>query len=186
MKNILLIVVIIGIIVLTGWLYFLPSEEEITSFEECVEAGYLVIDSYPEQCKTPDGKRFVREINGIADHIASKSDLIVVSDVRLFSGDTFSLVVTGEARGYWYFEGDFPIILEDENGNLIAESFATAKLDLNDPESTWMTEDFVPFEGTLEFSAPNGEIGILVLKRDNPTGLPEHDDELRIPVNFFL
>lgn len=35
---------------------------EITSFEECAAAGYPVMESYPEQCRTPDGRNFVREI----------------------------------------------------------------------------------------------------------------------------
>ncbi|MCB9362618.1 hypothetical protein H6504_04230 [Candidatus Woesearchaeota archaeon] len=35
---------------------------EITNFEECVAAGNPVMESYPEQCRTEDGKLFVREI----------------------------------------------------------------------------------------------------------------------------
>ncbi len=34
----------------------------ITSFEECKSAGYPVMESYPEQCRTPDGVLFVQEI----------------------------------------------------------------------------------------------------------------------------
>ncbi|MBD3210577.1 hypothetical protein GF318_04315 [Candidatus Micrarchaeota archaeon] len=34
------------------------SAENITSFEECVQAGYPVMESYPRQCRTPDGKTF--------------------------------------------------------------------------------------------------------------------------------
>ena len=33
---------------------------QITSFEECAAAGYPIMESYPEQCKTPDGKTFVK------------------------------------------------------------------------------------------------------------------------------
>jgi hypothetical protein len=35
---------------------------EITSFEECAAAGFPIMESYPEQCRTPDGKHFVREV----------------------------------------------------------------------------------------------------------------------------
>jgi hypothetical protein len=31
----------------------------ITSFEECVDAGYPILESYPRQCRTPDGKNFI-------------------------------------------------------------------------------------------------------------------------------
>ena len=36
--------------------------DEITSFEECVEAGYPVMESYPRQCRTPDGRTFTEEV----------------------------------------------------------------------------------------------------------------------------
>lgn len=32
---------------------------KIKTFEECVNAGYPVLESYPRQCKTPDGRTFV-------------------------------------------------------------------------------------------------------------------------------
>ena len=48
-----------------------------------------------------------------------------------------------------------------------------------------MTREFVPFEGTLEFEKQvSGNSGILILKKDNPTGKPERDDSLEIPVSF--
>ena len=33
----------------------------ITNFQECVAAGNPVMESYPEQCRTPDGRVFVNE-----------------------------------------------------------------------------------------------------------------------------
>lgn len=38
----------------------------ISSFEECLNAGYPVLESYPRQCKTPDGLSFVEEIKSAA------------------------------------------------------------------------------------------------------------------------
>jgi hypothetical protein len=40
-----------------------PIESTIESFEDCVAAGNPVIESYPRQCRTSDGKHFVEEIN---------------------------------------------------------------------------------------------------------------------------
>jgi len=39
------------------------SIAKVTSFEECVKAGYPVMESYPRQCRAPDGKTFVEQIN---------------------------------------------------------------------------------------------------------------------------
>lgn len=40
--------------------YFI-SKPEITTFQECADAGYPVMESFPEQCKTPDGKTFTND-----------------------------------------------------------------------------------------------------------------------------
>jgi len=36
----------------------------ITSFEECAAAGYPIMESYPEQCRTSDDRLFARDISG--------------------------------------------------------------------------------------------------------------------------
>ena len=86
------------------------------------------------------------------------------------------LKIRGEARGYWFFEASAPVRLINEKGNLIAEKYITATED-------WMTEDWVPFEGELEFETKEKR-GYLVLNRANASGKPEHDRVLRLPVVF--
>ena len=34
----------------------------ISTFEQCADAGMPVSESYPEQCRTPDGRTFVRKV----------------------------------------------------------------------------------------------------------------------------
>ena len=87
------------------------------------------------------------------------------------------LIVTGEARGTWYFEASFPVELLDGDRNIVAVIPAQAQGD-------WMTENFVPFMATLDFTPPATDTGFLVLKKDNPSGLPEHDAHIEIPVRF--
>ncbi|MBI4133473.1 PQQ-dependent sugar dehydrogenase [Candidatus Uhrbacteria bacterium] len=87
------------------------------------------------------------------------------------------LTVTGEARGTWFFEASFPMQLEDAEGNVIAVGFVEAQGD-------WMTTEFVPFRGTIQFDAPASNQGTLVLMKDNPSGLPQFAEEVRIPVRF--
>jgi len=43
-----------------GWTLL---ESSIKNFEDCVAAGNPVMESYPRQCRTSDGKHFVEEIN---------------------------------------------------------------------------------------------------------------------------
>ena len=48
----------------------------------------------------------------------------------------------------------------------------------------WMTENFVLFLATLDFTQPATDTIFLVLKKDNPSGLPEHDAQIEIAVRF--
>jgi glucose/arabinose dehydrogenase len=109
--------------------------------------------------------------------VAGKENLIRVLSPLPDSLVKSPLVITGEARGYWFFEASFPIRLIDANGKEIIQSFAEAK-------SEWMTTDFVPFERHLTFPTPETSTGTLILSKDNPSGLPENDDEVRIPIRF--
>lgn len=123
----------------------------------------------------------------IAQLIAAKEDLIVVTLPKGGELITSPQTITGRARGYWFFEGSFPIVLTNWDGLIIAESYATAVLDPADPSSTWMTEDFVDFEGSITFPTDEslGAVsnrGTLILQKANPSGLPEHDDVVEIPV----
>lgn len=93
------------------------------------------------------------------------------------------LTLTGEAGG-WYFEGSFPLEIVDSLGNVIAQGPAQATGD-------WMTTDFVPFTATLTFTNPynpgdpeSEKMGKIILRKDNPSGLPENDDSLEIPIRF--
>jgi hypothetical protein len=85
--------------------------------------------------------------------------------------------VSGEARGRWFFEASFPVKLLDGDGAIIAQGIAEAQGD-------WMTADFVPFMATLTFDPPATSAGTLVLERDNPSGLPENDASVQVPVQF--
>lgn len=112
------------------------------------------------------------------DNVDEKSDLIVVWEPHPNDIVTSPLSITGEARGTWYFEASFPIELQDADGNVIAQGHAEA-------QANWMTEDFVPFLAELEFTAAPGVTdGVLYLRKDNPSGLPEHDDAVWMLVQF--
>lgn len=49
----------------------------ITSFEECEDAGYPVMESYPRQCQTPEGTIFVEEITGQEVHVCTEEEKAV-------------------------------------------------------------------------------------------------------------
>ncbi|MFA5087369.1 MAG: Gmad2 immunoglobulin-like domain-containing protein [Candidatus Paceibacterota bacterium] len=140
----------------------------VNSFEECVAAGYPVMESYPRKCQ-----KFIEDIGNVNE----KADLIRINSPRPNDLVKSPLVIKGEARGNWFFEASFPIKIFDANGKQLGIAVAQAKSD-------WMTANFVPYEAALEFEAPVTAKGILVLEKDNPSGLPQNADQLTIPVYF--
>jgi hypothetical protein len=107
-----------------------------------------------------------------------RDEFIVVASPK--PGDLIRspLKISGQARGTWFFEGDFPLFLKDPKGRIIARGYVTAR-------GQWMTKEFVPFEGTLTFKEPAARgRGTLVFKKDNPTDRPELDDAMELPVRF--
>jgi hypothetical protein len=172
------IAVTVFILTSLGLLWFVSKEEvlapaPVTTFEECVARGNPVMESYPRQCRF--GNQIFVESIGNENAL---SDLIRLHSPRPNQLIASPLVVEGEARGNWFFEASFPVMLTDWDGLIIASGIATAKSD-------WMTNDFVPFTATLTFKNPTYKNnGSLILKKDNPSGLPEYDNALEIPVLF--
>ena len=90
---------------------------------------------------------------------------------------TSPVMVTGQARGSWYFEASFPVQVYDANGKLLGTGIAQAQTD-------WMTEEFVSFVANVTFTPSTTATGKIVLRNDNASGLPEHDKSVEIPVKF--
>jgi len=148
-----------------------------TNFDECATLGYPIQESYPRRCATPEGQTFTEEINKPVIQEVPTNPKIRVESPKTNDSVSSPLTIKGEARGNWYFEASFPIALYDANNVLLVEAPAQA-------DGEWMTENFVPFELTLTFPKPTTSTGKLVLKKDNPSGLPEHDEQIEIPVLF--
>lgn len=165
----------VAMLVVAGAFYLWGGNQNppVTSFAECAEQGFPVMESYPRQCRTPDGQTFREDIGNELE----KDNLIRVATPRPNTAIHSPLVVKGMARGNWFFEASFPVALFDTSGTKIARGIAQAKGD-------WMTTEFVPFEVALSFIAPTTTTGTLILEKDNPSGLPENEDKLRIPVRF--
>lgn len=87
------------------------------------------------------------------------------------------LQIDGQAKGTWFFEASFPVVIMDGNGKVIGTGYAQA-------QDEWMTTDFVPFRSVMTFTPPETETGTLILQKDNPSGLPEFDDSVSIPIRF--
>ena len=172
------VVLLVASAVFLAFRFYASLEEsiqvgDIQSFADCVKAGNPVQESYPAQCTTQDGRSFAEDIGNVFE----KADRIRVSSPTPNQVVSSPLTIEGSARGSWYFEATFPVKLLDADGHVIVSGAAKA-------EGNWMTKDFVPFRLRLQFDMPATAKGILVFERDNPSGLPQNDDKLEMPVQF--
>lgn len=170
------IVVLLLLVGAFGAYYFYQQKRQIaqiSSFEQCAEAGFPILDSYPAQCRVSDGRSFTQDIGNELEF----SDEFLISNPRPNQKVSSPLKVEGKARGTWYFEANFSGELFDDNNRLLGTVILTA-------QEEWMSEDFVPFEGLLEFLAPSTGKGRLIFKNANPSGLPENEKEIVVPVRF--
>lgn len=89
-----------------------------------------------------------------------------------------TIELTGVARGYWFFEASAPVVITNWDGLIIGQSYITA-------QDEWMTEDFVPFHGTITYDLPADSYsasGTIIFMKDNPSGLPENDMAVEFPI----
>lgn len=107
---------------------------------------------------------------------ASKIGLIEVTSPKPNSIVGQEFEVTGRARGYWYYEGSFPVVVIDNTGYSVAEGFAEA-------QSSWTTTSYVPFVAKIKLiSEPKSNSGFIRLKKDDPSG--QNSDAIEIPIRF--
>ncbi len=149
-----------------------PTEQKVTDFFSCAAKTGLVMESYPRQCRY-NQQLYTEDIGNELE----KTAYINISSPRPNQIISSPLNIAGQAVGSWFFEGDMPIKLLDDNNNDLVNSYVTA-------QSEWMTDSFVNYSGTIEFETPDTDGGLLIIMKDNPSGLAEHDDQLEIPVRF--
>lgn len=183
--------VIVAAIVLTAWLARdrsrpdtpsqSPGRSTVTDFASCAAAGYPVAESAPRTCRADDVTYTEKDKEDALSTVTLNSEKGV--SIRLHDWTSYRIVespleLRGEVPGNWSFEASFPVSIADDAGVELARESARLQGD-------WMTTELVPFTVQLSFEAPaTGKVGTVILHKDNPSGLPENDDVVKIPVTF--
>jgi Immunoglobulin-like domain of bacterial spore germination len=185
---------LVVVAVLAGVASFFISKSEPVATIPGVPEDQVMCTMDAKQC--PDGS-YVGRTGPKCEFVCPEASLEATSSktplgmIRVSSPTANEIVtspftVTGEARGSWFFEGSFPIELRYliPEGYVFAEAVARA-------DGDWMTEDFVPFTAVINFQNPRilNEMDLvhgiyLILKKSNPSGLPENDDSVQIPLGI--
>ncbi len=195
MKKIIILIIGIALMGTLGWFGFryytcsgcgsnsplhdpIPVlDTTILSFKDCEGAGNPIMESYPRQCKTSDGRTFIEELPEKITYINATSGMIIpeLPFPGAVTGKEF--IMKGKARGVWYFEASFPVVILDKDGKVLVSSPAQAQGD-------WMTSEFVPFTATMTIPVSYQGKATVILKKDNPSGLPENDASISFPITI--
>lgn len=121
---------------------------------------------------------------------STATNIVVAGEIRVLSTPNFVITtptaqepitspvtITGEATGSWYFEATFPVTITDAYRKILGQHYVTATKD-------WMSESLVPFTTELTFATPTTGTGFLIFKNANPSGLPEYEKTLEMPITF--
>lgn len=84
--------------------------------------------------------------------------------------------LSGKISNQWFFEGSFPVSIVVD-GKTVLETQALT-------EEEWTKEGDISFYSKIKCDSGCVGSGNIVLKKDNPSDLPENDDSFSIPVTF--
>ncbi len=149
-------------LLLIALMFLLPERvvapvKVINSFEECKNAGYPIMEIYPEQCRTPDGELFVRVIEeetGTLD-----PDPILVPTTK-----------AGRVTGQVTIGPICPVEREDQPCVIAPEVYTSRKVVVyGSNQVTAIQEMSLDSEGNYTFSLPPGTYWLQIV----PAGIGE-------------
>ncbi len=160
---------VIGVFLYVGFVTDILRPTPIRDFESCLAYGSTRVVGGVRECEGRNGDVF-------RDVVQNKS-MVEVDSPTPRAHVSSPLVVEGRARGMWFFEGSFPIDVVSKDGVRIGSGIAEA---LGDS----MVEGFVPFTAHITFSVGTTTPGMIVFKKDNPSGDSVRDASTSIEVFF--
>ncbi len=93
------LLILVVIIAAVYWLGLKSNDVEapVQSFQECVDAGNPIMESYPEQCRTPDGRTFVNP-DQVVDTPSNEVDTSTEDTSDTQNNATGTVICTLEAK----------------------------------------------------------------------------------------
>lgn len=111
----------------------------------------------------------------VIDYVSAKGEQVIIYTPNNNDIINSPITIIGQIPGNWAVEGDFMAYVKDSDGNNIGESIVKINGD-------WTATDLVPFSTTISFDGSGA--GTVVLQKDNPSGLPENDDQVVLNVQL--
>lgn len=158
-KNLVLIVSIVLLsILLILFAYLLKDPDLCCEYELCTKLTSI--------CEDKPQVLYSKSEKGIK---------LYINDVKENNTVQVGSILTGSITGGWFFEGELPVRVLNEDMEILDTLSAKATED-------WMTEKEVTFELKLDVDIQDSSKVILRFERSNPSGLVENDDYVDFPV----
>ena len=114
----------------------------------------------------------------VSTHPEASPSAVTILEPKAGSLVRSPFTIKGQAPGSWLFEGQTTASLQRQDGTEIAQAVLLA-------ETEWMTVEQVTFSGSMKYTKPEGVTDVnLVIRKENPSGLPENDDSFVIPIKL--
>lgn len=127
-------------------LKFAGPSANARTFEQCAAEGNPIMESYPRQCRFPDGTLTVEVIDGNSSS-AQQANIVVTEPMEDDQVEN-PLTISGEAR---VFENSFAYRILDADGNILVEGH-----DMADAPDIGQ---FGPFDIEVSYAIPTTEQG---------------------------
>ncbi|TSD01583.1 MAG: Uncharacterized protein Greene07144_164 [Parcubacteria group bacterium Greene0714_4] len=167
-----MIIAIIVCLFLIGVFLFVRRDKtvRVATFDECIKAGYAVIDSFPKRCL--DNESIVH-IEDVGNMVEMQNEIQINAPERN-TVITANLVILGKARKDWFVDGKISGSLVDTEGIVLGQFVAEA-------EKGNINKTLREFSGKMIWRLRDTDAlkGSIVLKKGKVTGT---GSEIRMPV----
>lgn len=177
MKRTLISLIVVTLVVGLTTIAFLGWSGSREAAREADDVSSEAADKQPSEPQRDESNDTAPGTDGPVAYTSANGVVLRLDDPVQGVALSSPLTIRGQVPGTWSFEASFPVELRAADGSLLAQEPAQLQGD-------WMTEDYVPFEVVLTFDAPDQKTGTIVLRKDNPSGLSEHEDSVVVPVRF--
>ena len=184
-----LLLVLIIVVALGGTVYFLnrtpateiPVVEDNIAFEGdnvtiTDDSISITPDSTTDSADVLKNKPIAPTTKPIANVsvLGNKNDLVSFS-IPVGSAVSGIQTATGVVSGGYFFEGNIIVRILDGSKVVLRSTYGTATMD-------WMNTGPVSFTTNLDFTGITTGPSYIEIHNDNPSGLPQYDKSILIPV----
>ncbi len=178
MKKIIIAALIVLILIGAGlYAYYLYAKtrtpDKILTFEDCANAGNLVVETIPRECHTKEGTLYIEE-----DNHKALTDYVLVTVPAPNTKVKTPFKVEGKAKGGWYKNNRLKLKVVNYRGEVLFEKEVFALSDTS-------KDKFVEFVAAVNFTPPADlERGKLLIEKTSDVDDPSKNGPLIIPLRF--